>query len=68
MMRISEDDANVFLEGASLNVAEMLNYLKSIPSNGGIIVKGFKSRIRISCSVFRQLQIVLRSKVKRLKV
>ena len=58
-----ENDAGIFLEGTALEVVGNFTYVGSIQSNAGDIEKVVKSRIRKSCSVFRRLQIVWRSKV-----
>ena len=58
-----ENDADIFLKGAPLEVVENFTYLGSIQSNDGDFEEDVKSRIRKAFSVFRRLQTVWGSKV-----
>ena len=61
-IRNLEYDADIFLEGAPLEVVQNFTYLGSILSNVGDIEKDVKTRIGKAYSVFRQLQTVWGSK------
>ena len=62
-IRNLEKDADIYLEGAPLEIVKNFTYLGSIQSNVGDIEKDVKSRIGKACSVLRQLQTVWGSKV-----
>ena len=58
-----ESNADIFLDGAPLEVVENVPYLGSIQSNVGDIEKEVRIRIGKEWSVFRRLQTVWGSKV-----
>ena len=62
-IRNLEKDADIYLEGAPLEIVKNFTYLGSIQSNVGDTEKDVKSRIGKACSVLRQLQTVWGSKV-----
>ena len=62
-IRNLEKDADIYLEGAPLEIVKNFTYLGSIQSNVGDIEKDVKSRIGKACSVLRRLQTVWGSKV-----
>ena len=62
-IRNLEKDADIYLEGAPLEIVKNFTYLGSIQSNVGDIEKDVKIRIGKACSVLRRLQTVWGSKV-----
>ena len=62
-IRNLENDADIYLEGAPLEIVKNFTYLGSIQSNVGDIEKDVKSRIGKACSVLRQPETVWGSKV-----
>ena len=62
-IRNLENDADIYLEGAPLEIVKNFTYLGSIQSNVGDIEKDVKIRIGKVCSVLRRLQTVWGSKV-----
>ena len=62
-IRNLEKDADIYLEGAPLEIVKNFTYLGSIQSNVGDIEKDVKIRIGKVCSVLRRLQTVWGSKV-----
>ena len=63
-----EKDADIFLEGAPLEVVENFTHLERIQSNVSDVEKNVRSRIGKACLVCRQFQTAWGSKITSLTV